>query len=207
MTIQQLYVKTDAGVTVGHHLFSHDESDKLLVILPGRGYVREHPALHYLRKMAYGLGYDVLCAQYSFQAAPQVVSFDDLGRNGLSIEAAQALRVLPERIYTRMCFAGKSLGTPLAATLAQSAPAKDLSLLLLTPVGDAIQLAGELRTLAIVGTADPAYDAALIAEGESRPHVTWRVFNDLDHGLEVDDWQTSLTVMSQIITACEDFLK
>ncbi|MFN8449593.1 MAG: hypothetical protein U0521_13665 [Anaerolineae bacterium] len=57
MTIE---VTTVAGVVVDHRLIAHEQPAGLLVLLPGRGYTCDHPVLHYLRKAAADLGYDVL---------------------------------------------------------------------------------------------------------------------------------------------------
>ena len=63
-------VTTPSGVTVDHRLIAHDDPRGLLIMLPGRGYTCDHPVLHFLRKAAADLGYDVLSVWYSFQVAP-----------------------------------------------------------------------------------------------------------------------------------------
>ena len=209
--IKVLNVKVKAGVTVGHLLFTHENpsSDQLLVILPGRGYTRDYPLLYYLRMLAVELGYDVLSTQYSFQSHPHAVNFDAVGWDGLQEEIDQALKALPNREYTRICFAGKSLGTPLAMQLAHTHAAPDKRALLLTPIANAVQLAGEdMPTLAVIGTADSAYNADIIQADVRRDNVTWWVFDDLNHSLEhKDDCKASMAVLSEIMMICADFLK
>jgi acetyl esterase/lipase len=209
--IKALSVKTGSGVTTGHLFFAHDDppSEHLLVILPGRGYTRDYPLLYVLRQMAVALGYDVLSMEYSFQADPQATSFDRLGWDGLDAEVDQVLAALPRQDYTRICFAGKSLGTPLAVQQAQKHPAPEKLLLLLTPVANAVQMAGEeIATLAVIGTADAVYNAEIIEADVRRDNVTWWVFDDLDHSLEAKgDWQASLKALGEIMAICEDFLR
>ena len=208
--IKVLNVKVKAGVTVGHLFFTHEKpaANKLLVILPGRGYTRDYPLLYTLRMLAVEMGYDVLSTQYSFQAHPHTVNFKAVGWDGLQTEIDQALDALPKRDYTSICFAGKSLGTPLAMQLAQSHAAPDKRALLLTPIANAVQLAGEdMPTLAVIGTADSAYNADIIKADVRRDNVTWWVFDDLNHSLEhKSDWKASMAVMAEIMAICADFL-
>ena len=212
--LMTLKVDTAAGITV-EHLYYHQErapAEKLLVVLPGRGYLASHPVLHYLQKMARSLGYDVLSVQYSFQVTSQASGGKTPGWEELTDEANRAICSLPRQNYGHVCFAGKSLGTPLAVTLAQNSPAQDTRLLLLTPIANAVESAGEIPTLAIIGTADAAYNADTVAADADRPNITWRVFEGLNHGLEAadnirDDWRTSVNALVDIIAACEDFLR
>jgi hypothetical protein len=39
------------------------------------------------------------------------------------------------------------------------------------------------------------------------PHVTWHVYDDLNHGLETKDWRSTLEVMSKMLSVLEAFLK
>ncbi len=191
------------GVTA-HHLFTtqSDGTDKLLIMLPGRGYTTEHPVMYYLRKAALNLGYDVLSVEYGFQAGHIALNADNMPYVEDDIRAAAA--AISERTYQRVCVAGKSMGTPLAVGLAQTLSAQQVSLLLLTPVTGAAQMAGAIPALAIIGTADYFYQPDSIQDTET---LKWRVFDGLDHSLEIkNDWRGSLAILPDIITACAVFL-
>jgi hypothetical protein len=102
---------------------------------------------------------------------------------------------------------GKSLGTPLAVQLAKDVAVESVSLILLTPVGAALHELEGIRTLAVIGTADSLYSPEVIAEFEGDPYVQWCVFENLNHGLEVEgDWQASVRALEDVIAACEQFL-
>jgi len=120
--IKSLARRTTNGVWVNHLYLQHNDppSSRLMVILPGQGYTAEHPVLYYLRKMALSLNYDVLSVQYSFQAAPHEISPSDIGWHSLLREVSQAVESVMHPGYTDICFAGKSLGTPLAVQQAQA---------------------------------------------------------------------------------------
>lgn len=204
-------VVTATGIAT-HNLFVAHEppSDKLLVMLPGQGYTCDHPVMHYLRKMAAGLGHDVLSLQYSFQAAPDQVSRQQLDWDKLYAEVGAVMREVQGRGYKQICFAGKSLGTPVAVMHAREQPARDTRIILLTPISDSVESAGKtgLPTLAIIGTADPVYEHGQVNADSADPNVTWRVFDGLNHALETeDDWQASIAALHEVIAACEAFLR
>ncbi len=202
-----LPVESRFGVTVYNQLLAHDPpSDKLLVVLPGKGYTCNHPVLYYLRRAALALGYDVLSVEYGFQVAN--AEFDATTVESLQEDAEAAVRPALARGYRRVCFAGKSLGTPLANELARGLRAETVSLLLLTPIGGAMQGLGSLPTLAVFGSADALYAPEIVAAFDGHPTVTCRVFDGLNHSLEVKgDWHASLEVLPDIIATCEDFLR
>lgn len=194
------------GATTHNHLIRHEAgSDKLLIILPGRGYTTEHPALYHLRAAALQLGYDVLSIEYGFQAAR--TEFEATQGSYLMDDVMGAVKQVNLSSYRRKAVAGKSLGTPLAAELARSLAEVEVRLLLLTPIGGAVQGLGDIHTLVIVGTADALYSAEEVAGFEHHPTIRWSVFEGLNHGLEVpDDWHGSLSVLPEIIGVCASFL-
>jgi hypothetical protein len=180
----------------------HDDpaSTKLMVMLPGRGYSCDHPVLYYVRRMAIKQGFDVLSVEYGFQAANL-----DFNSDYLEDEVNQAAASVLQRSYDEVCIVGKSLGTPLAAGLAQQITAQTISLILLTPIGGAFDGLGSFRTLAVIGTADPLYTPEIVASHTG--NIQWKVFDGLNHSLEVKgDWKASITALEQVITVCETFI-
>ena len=201
----QIDVTTSSGVALRHTLSYHGNpmANRLLVLLPGRAYTVNSPALHYLGKAGLSAGYDLLPITYGFQAAPDRVE----GIGDLLGEVRTAVNRALERGYSHICVAGKSLGTPVAAALTQELTTRHVSLILLTPVAQATAFVGDIATLAVIGTADPMYDANLIAD-EMRPNVSWRVFEGLDHGLDKEgDWRGSISALADVTAACDDFLR
>ena len=61
--------------------------------------------------------------------------------------------------------------------------------------------------LAIIGTADGNYNAAAVTAEAHPPTLEWRVYEGVNHGLEVEgDWQASLRALADIMQACAAFL-
>ncbi len=202
MPIESIRVASPFGVTVDQRFQVHEpRSDRLLVMLPGRAYLVSHPVLFHIGQMAYEQGWDVLPVQYGFQMG------GDLGAGGESLLAEDVrLATAPvlRRGYREVCVVGKSLGTPLAMELARTADAGVVSRILLTPIGAALTPADGIRTLAVIGTADPLYAPALAVDTAA---TTWRVFERLDHGLvDEGDWRYSVESLAAIVGACEAFI-
>jgi hypothetical protein len=177
-------------------------SDKLMVMLPGRGYTIEQPLLYFLRLAALEKGYDVLSIQYGFQAAHVDLTGDNMAFVQEDIQAA--LKGGLDRPYTQVVIAGKSMGTPLAVGVAQNLPQTDKRLLLLTPVGGAAQNTGDIPSLALIGTADPMYQPNDVQDSAT---LKWHVYDGLNHSLEVpNDYAASLAILPEIIATCASFL-
>jgi hypothetical protein len=206
MTFQTSTIETQSrfGVTLHHPFMIQDGgSNKLLIMLPGRGYLTEHPVLFYLRRAALHLGYDVLSVQYGFQTTNADLTAETMPY--IQDDVEQATKGILKRGYAQVCIAGKSMVTPLAADLARSITTASVSLILLTPVGKVTHGLGTIPTLAVIGTADTFYTPELVKD---EAHLTWRVYDDLNHGLEKKgDWRASLAILPDIIAACETFLK
>jgi acetyl esterase/lipase len=202
--ISPMPVQSSLGVTIPNTLmYREPRSPKLMVMLPGRGYSCEHPVMYFVRAMALTQGYEVLSLQYGFQVAQRELSRDEVPI--IRQEIHQAMQQLQERNYHHFCVVGKSLGTPLAVELATSLAPEPVSLILLTPVNNAAQTVGGIRTLGVIGTADPFYDAEGMNQTPS--NVQWLVFNGLDHALEhQNDWHASMAALLEIISACQTFI-
>ncbi|MBZ0301419.1 MAG: hypothetical protein K8J31_16850 [Anaerolineae bacterium] len=204
MNIQTIEIDSPFGVRVPQRLHQQDiASNKLMIILPGRNYTIYHPALFYMTRMGLENGYDVLPVQYGFQVTgdlePQQIPL-------LEEDVRLATQPVLKRSYREICLVGKSLGSPLAIDLARTLDVDALSLILLTPVGAAMQSSTGFRVLGVIGTADPLYSEAVIKATSDK--VTWRVFKGINHGLLDDrDWRHSAHAIEEIISDCEAFLR
>lgn len=204
VTTSSLTTHSRFGGAVQHPFVTqNDGTDKLLIMLPGHGYLVDYPLFYYLRAAALKQGYDALSVQYAFQVGGQPFSMERMP--DLLADSLDAVQAALARGYRRVVLAGKSLGTPLAGQIASGLSGVDVRLILFTPVGGAHLMTSGLPALALIGTADERYSAAAVAE--QHPGLRWRVFDGLDHSLEVRwDWRASLAALPEIIAACEGFL-
>jgi pimeloyl-ACP methyl ester carboxylesterase len=199
MKIESLTVDSPFGPTAPQPFYRAEGAERLLILLPGRGYTVYHPALTYLAYMGVEQGYDVLGIHYRFQ-------FDGIGHIGdfpqLRDEIDRTLSVIDLSVYRQIAIAGKSMGTPLAVELARKLQAQ--ALILLTPIPQALGDAPTVPTLALIGTADPFYSPQMV---DANSQLRWKVYPDLDHGfLKAGDWRASLDALGQIVQDCADFL-
>lgn len=208
-SLQNTTISIDSrfGVKTHNGLLRHEPaSDRLLIMLPGRGYTCENPLLYMLRQAALAQNYDVLSVQYGFQIANSEFAVERMA--DLQNDVKRTVEPVRAMGYKHICVAGKSLGTPLAVGLARALKGVEVSLILLTPVGGVAQGAGAIRTLAIIGSNDAFYSPGEVEGFRKHPNVSWRVFDKLDHSLEYpDDWRASLEILPEIIYQCETFLK
>lgn len=201
--ITTIETQSPFGVTARHTFTTHEPtSDKLMIMLPGRGYTNEGPVMFHTRQMALENGYDVLAVQYGFQAANADLQLEQFPF--LSEDIKLAVEPVLKRGYREVCVAGKSLGTPLAVELAKTMTAEKISLILLTPIGGALTDLNGLRVLAVIGTADPFYTPELV----KMPGIHWKVFEGFNHGLTLqDNWRVSVSALHDMILACEQFIR
>lgn len=195
---------SEYDVTIENQYFLHEEeSQRLMVLLPGVGYTVEQPLLYYLQQIGLQHQYDVLAVEYGFQAARTRLEISKIPIVREESEAAVA-RALQRRRYTELCIVGKSLGTPIAVSLPAAVQVERLSFILLTPIQQAASMTGSHPALAVIGTADSHYRPE-----DTRDTATlhWHVLDGLDHSLErPGQWQASLQALTQIMQRCEQFL-
>ena len=203
MSTEVIRVESPFGVTVEHQLEVHQpRSERLLVILPGRGYLVSHPVLFHVGQVAWQHGWDVLPVTYGFQVGGDPGAITEAL---LAEEVRLATSGVLARGYREVCVVGKSMGTPLAMDLVRSVAAERRSQILLTPIGPALSPPGDVRTLAIIGTADPLYRPDLEGGAGS---IEWLVLEHLDHGLvDPASWRRSVASLEAILAACEAFLE
>ena len=211
MALQQrfLLVATAYGVSTRNRFISHPApTGKLAVILPGRDFSCDRPALFYLRQIALAAGYDVLCLQYGFQVTgsdPAPAETDQQARAEASDALGQAMAL---RRYSEVCFIGKSMGTQVALALAAEKVAEQQAAILLTPVWLGLGPYDGLRTLAVIGTADPAYGGPEYDAARERNDADWVGLEGVGHNLEHGaGWSHSLAALQQVLREAESFLR
>jgi len=202
--VTNIPIESAFGVTLHQEYYASDpRSDKLMILLPGKGYTIHSPLFHYIKPMGIQYGFDVLSINYAIhitQVDNWITRIPDI-----QADTQKAVDHVLQHDYQTVCVVGKSLGTPIAATIANQLDAPNKSVLMLTPIQAAMSMLNQIRTLGIIGTSDPAYDPELIVETDTQ---SWLVFDDLNHSLEYrNDRNKSLDVLKQILSSCESFIK
>ena len=198
--IHSIPVASYAGVTI-QNSFITQGSKRLIVFLPGLGYTVHHPLFRSLRNIIMDNGDDLLLVQYGFQVAQSEYSL--MNQADITAECRQAIELALEKGYQEIIFIGKSLGTPLAAIFANEFE-QTCKAILLTPIQNSHTIIEKTSALAIIGTADSHYDETVCVDSAL---VSWRVYDDLNHSLEIPDKMiASIKVLRQIMGDCTHFL-
>jgi hypothetical protein len=203
ITIQNIEIPSYAGVTIRNQLFQQEGNKRLIVLLPGRGYAVTAPLLHYCLHIGMDNGFDVLRVEYGFQIAQTDLPSENIP--DIQQESVLAVRkALKTGRYDELVVVGKSLGTPIAAMIAnEHSPNIPTKCVLLTPIQRCHELV-TVPTLAVIGTDDAAY-APDLAVGTQL--VQWKVYDGLNHSLEkTGDLAASLAILPDIVQSCADFI-
>lgn len=183
------------------------------LVFAGGGINCQHPTLYYPTRELMARGADALLIDYSLR--PEFRSYTE--EETMACVAADTLAasqaIWKERAYEQVTLIGKSLGTMAMASLLETIPSElRTQAIWLTPLLTAPTLGEKIRqrpvrSLFVIGTNDPWYDAdALAALGEVTRGETLIIPN-AEHLLEVPEGPiASLQVMTQVLRAIQGFL-
>ena len=184
---------------------------KLAVFFPGIGYTMDRPLLHFSRRIAEGLGYEIKPLPYT--GFPRGVRGDRQKmeacfRIALN-QAGEMLSDLDWNAYNKIVFIGKSVGTIVSAALAAESPVNErIWQVLYTPLEDTFSF--PIRdAIAFTGSDDPwtgGPDSRIQSICRARSIPCW-VIPGGNHSLETSRWQEDLENLRIILTETEAFLQ
>lgn len=195
--------------------FKQEEAtDHAALVLPGRGYNCQGPVLHYPTLELLARGADVLCVDYTQRPDFFTLPSSELLQASIS-DAEAAYRVLMDQSsYQRLTIVGKSLGTMvmgyLLTTLSISLAVQAIWL---TPLLRLQLLRAQIEqanrpSFIVIGTADPEYDAELLAEVQKTTQAGVLAIENANHSLEINtNALLSLQAMEQMMQALQEFLQ
>lgn len=181
---------------------------KLSVFFPGIGYTVDRPLLHFSRRLAAELGYEIKLLPYS--GFPQQVRGDrSKMEECFRIARPQAREMLADTdltAYEDVLFVGKSVGTIVAAQIASQSAAQ-IRLVLYTPLPDTFSFPLS-KAVAFTGDNDP-----WVGGKESRipilcaeRNIPCLVVPNANHSLETDDVQTDLEILRTVMERTRAFI-
>lgn len=191
------------------------ETSHVAIVLPGAGYTCDMPLLYYSVLTMLDAGADVLQVEYAYNRQPDFREIPDAEREQWIAADATAARdaALREAPYTQMTFIGKSIGTrAMGCLLATNPHPADVHAVWLTPLLRNDRLRAQIRehgspSLFVIGTADPHYDASLLADVQEATGGDAIVVQGGDHSLEIaGNTPKSLDAIVQTIHALATFV-
>ena len=199
---------------VPHRFLRQQEgTNHLALVLAGGGNNCQHPTLYYPTREVLVRGADALLIDYCLRPAFLTLSEDEIMACATADTLAAAQAMWEERAYTQVTLIGKSLGTMAMVHLLPTIPAGlHVQAIWLTPLLTIPELGKQIRdrrprSLFVIGTEDPWYEAGELAE---LVHVTQGeslVIPGAGHLLEVPEGTiASLQVMQQLVGVVGTFL-
>jgi hypothetical protein len=200
---------------VPHTFFQQSqESRHVGMIFAGQNITCQHPTLYYPTRELLLRGADTLLVDYSLRPAFSTFSGEQIKACIEADTIACYKALFGERTYQQVTLIGKSLGTLAMGHLLQTYPQMpQVQAIWLTPLLKLPQLQTTIkqvhpRSLFIIGTADPHYDAAQLTELKQVTRGEALVIEGADHLLEVPGGTIpSLQVMEQIMQSIQRFFE
>lgn len=199
------------------HTFLRQEqaTQHLAILLPGLNYGCDLPLLYYPARLLLARGADVLRIEYASQRRADFRSAPATAGAALFADVSAACQAaLAQRPYQQLTLVGKSLGTlALGHVLTADARLSSARAVWLTPLLHSDSLRAQITqwggpSLFVIGTADPYYDAARLAELQAATGGAAVVVEGADHSLELaGEVVQSLAAMTQVIQALQRFLE
>lgn len=179
-----------------HDYFLND-SDTLVIMLPGYGYQVTQPLFHYLTGMYFKLNYDILKINYGFQLAQVDIEF----QTDIPIIVSEINQVLESiKSYQKVIIIGKSMGTLFIEELARKF--EHVVKIYMTPTDNTLPTHIDLNALYIYGTADTLISESSMVRLLGAERL---IIKHANHGLQTNDWETDLENMKLIVKTIENF--
>ncbi len=200
---------------VPHTFFQQSQaSSHVGIVFAGQNLTCQHPTLYYPTRELLLREADTLLVDYCLRPAFSTFSGEQIKAcvEADTIAAYQAL--FRERTYQQVTLIGKSLGTLAMGYLLLTVPQMpQVRAIWLTPLLKRLELRTQIqqvhpRSLFIIGTEDPHYDAAQLRELKQVTQGETLVIEGADHLLEVPGGIIpSLHVMEQIMQTIQRFFE
>ena len=183
---------------------------KLAVLFPGIGYHSDKPLFYYTKKVLKAAGYEI--KEVKYENLPHVTRGD---RESMSRAYGMAHDQMWAELegtdfsqYEKVVFAGKSLGSVLAAEYTSAHKLNDVYHISMTPVEDTLKLLGGCKGAIFHGLADPWLDSAVTNEYMKSLGNDYKLYTyeNANHSLETGDALTDLSIMQSFVKTLTELI-
>lgn len=193
------------GVTLESNIIKQD-SNTLVVLLPGIGYTLDRPLMDYSKKLALELKYDVLPIEYGFQVARKEFN-KEKDFTILLQESVKQFNLAVNKTYIEIIFIGKSLGTIIQNFLNHEVKEFRVKNIYLTPVNKTYEVGMAENSLVISGTNDPLINKETRINIRKLDGVKFIDIEGGDHSLNIkDDIIKSIENLKKVIKLEKEYL-
>jgi hypothetical protein len=192
----------------------HQQSSKLAILLPGRGYSVEAPLLFYSTGLLFSKGYNVLHINYQYdnQEFSQLSPEEQTQQIRVDVDSVID-EVLADDRYDEYCLIAKSIGTIGLSHLVTQDRFKTSKTVWLTPLltRDKVfqaMLHSHQECLSIIGDSDPIFQADLYEKLQANKNMSLICIERANHSLEFDhDIFNSIDVLKQVLKEIDYFMR
>ncbi|MBG9585930.1 alpha/beta family hydrolase [Cytobacillus firmus] len=186
-----------------------EETNNLVIVLPGAGYTTQAPLLHFTTGVFYNKGFDVLHINYTFSRQEvTVLNERDLARDvQLAIDTA-----IKDKRYSNFYIVAKSIGTKVLKYLLDNTMFKDAKVVWLTPILQNDEVFNAMvnsynKGLCIFGEKDSfCFIVERFEVLKNNPRLILRVVDGGNHSLELDkDPIKSIEMLKSVISEISEF--
>ena len=203
------------GMKIPYTLFGkNDDSQELIVLLPGAGYTVNSPVFHYLSGILFEQSKDILEVNYPYNNE----FYNDFNteeiHKAVKIDSRLVIdSILETTSYKRYVFIGKSIGTIAMSSELKRDEFKDAEAIWLTPllnldaVYSAIVESGN-KGLCILGDKDRVYSKELFDQLRQNENLVPKLISGANHSLDYydNDVFESIDILKNIITEIQSYL-
>ena len=182
---------------------------KLAVIFPGIGYHTDKPLLYYSGKLVAGMGYEIIKIAYP----PLEVNLKEAApaQKGAFVKqcvetAAASLRETDLSGFSDILFISKSIGTVVAAYLAESLGTK-VRHVFFTPLEETFGAAKAYCAIAFNGTKDNWADWEKVVALAGEKGVPITTVEGANHSLETGDAVADIRILGDTINSVKRFVE
>lgn len=185
-----------------------EETNSLVVILPGAGYTTQAPLLHFTTGLFYNKGFDILHINYSFSRQEMAVLNDREFGNDIRRVIENTIK---DKTYRHIYIVAKSIGTKALSYFLDYPFLKDAKLVWLTPIlqNDYVfsaMLNSSNSGLCIVGEKDNCYVVERFEKLKRNKNLNLKVVEGGNHSLELDeDPIKSIEILKKVIDTINEF--
>ena len=185
-----------------------DETDRLVIVLPGAGYTTQAPLLHFTTGVFYSKGFDVLHINYQFSRQEMAA----LNEKDFASDVQQTIENATKgKKYSKYYVVAKSIGTIALSNLQDHPTLKEAKLVWLTPLlqrSDVFNamVRSENKGLCMIGDKDSCYIEERFKKLKNNQNLILNVVEGGNHSLELDNEPIkSIEILKNIISTINDF--
>ena len=183
---------------------------KLAIILPGIGYTADRPLLHFCRRIVANHGYEI--KQLHFTGFPSDVRGNrekmELCYVLARVQTREQLLTVDLSAYDDILLIGKSIGTVVAAVLADLSDERDrIRQVIYTPLEDTFSV--PIRDAVVFTGGDDPWvggESSRIAELCAKRNLPCHVIPDANHSLETGNVDVDINNLREIMRETERYI-